>query len=75
MNKTLLISDFLYYNIDLVLYKKNNVNHISFDSIHTINVSEYSNIIVIINELMFDNIYTLRKSIRSRTKTCKRSFV
>ena len=56
MNKTLLISDVLYYNIDLVLYKKNNVNHISFDSIHTINVSEYSNIIVIIDELMFDNI-------------------
>jgi hypothetical protein len=56
MKKTLLISHVLYYNIDSVLYKKNNLNHISFDSIHTINISEYSNIIVIIDELMFDNV-------------------
>jgi hypothetical protein len=56
MKKTLLISDVLYYNIDSVLYKKNNVNHIPFDSIHTINISEYSNTIVIIDELMFDNV-------------------
>jgi hypothetical protein len=56
MKKTLLISDILYYNIDSLLYKKNNITHISITDIRGVNISEYSNILVILNEIMFDNI-------------------
>ena len=56
MDKTLLISDELYYEIDSLLYKQNNINHISITNIGSTNIFDYSNIIVIIDELMFDNI-------------------
>lgn len=56
MSETLLISSELYYKTDLLLYKTNNINHICITNLRGINISNYSNIIVIIDELMFDNI-------------------
>lgn len=56
MDKTLLISDELYYEIDSLLFKQNNINHISITNSRGIDISKYSNIIVIIDEMMFDNI-------------------
>ena len=42
--------------LNSLIYQKNNVTHISFNNIRDINIYDYSNIIVILDEVMFDNI-------------------
>lgn len=62
MNKNLVICSDIYYDIDLTFYEKNKIDHIKFNSLvdyehlKTFNLEPYSNIIVILDDLMFDNI-------------------
>jgi hypothetical protein len=62
MNETLVICNNFQYNIDLAFYEKNKINHLEFnlnkydDIIKNFNFENFKNIIVILDDVMFDNI-------------------
>lgn len=62
MNKNLVICSNVYYDIDLTFYEKNKIEHLKFNSLAdydyftTFDLQTYNNVIVILDDVMFDNI-------------------
>lgn len=63
MNKNLVICSDIYYDIDLTFYEKNKIEHLKFNSLAdyeyltTFDLENYNDVIVILDDVMFDNIY------------------
>ena len=56
MKKTLLISNDIYYKIDLFLYKNYDITHITIEKVYNFDTTIYENVICIIDPQMFDFI-------------------